>query len=315
MPQYVYSPHYRVDIGPHVFPTAKYDLLRQRLIDEFNVPKVDFVEPESASMDQVLEVHTRRYYAACRGSNLTLDEERRLELPWSAQLFDAATRCVGGSIMAARLALNFGVGLHIGGGFHHAFADHGEGFCVFNDTACAIRQMQAERGIKRAMVVDVDLHQGNGTSAIFADDESVATFSIHQEWLYPYPKPPSTVDVGLDAGTDDATYLKLLEAHLVPLIQSHDPDLVVYVAGADPYRYDQLGALNLTISGLRKRDEFVCNLCRSHLLPLAVVLAGGYASNTDDTVQIHLGTLQEAALLWRGNTPGATNKPASGRGE
>jgi acetoin utilization deacetylase AcuC-like enzyme len=306
----VYSPHYRVDIGPHVFPTAKYDLLRRRLIDEFNVPEVNFVEPEPASIDQILGVHTRRYYTACRDSSLTLNEQRRLELPWSTQLFDAATRCVGGSIIAARLALNFGVGLHIGGGFHHAFADHGEGFCVFNDTACAIRQMQAEKRIKRAMVVDVDLHQGNGTSAIFTDDESVATFSIHQEWLYPYPKPPSTVDIGLDTGTDDTTYLNLLEAHLLPLVNAHQPDLVLYVAGADPYRYDQLGALNLTINGLRKRDQFICNLCHSRRLPLAVVLAGGYARNTEDTVQIHLGTLQEAALLWRGNANDSVSKPA-----
>ncbi len=309
MPQYVYSPHYKVDIGPHVFPTAKYDLLRQRLIDEFNVPEVNFVEPEPASVDQILEVHTRRYYAACRDSRLTTGEQHRLELPWSTELFDAATRCVGGSIIAARHALDFGVGLHIGGGFHHAFSDHGEGFCVFNDTACAIRQMQVEKRIKRAMVVDVDLHHGNGTSAIFTDDQSVATFSIHQECLYPYPKPPSTVDVGLDAGTDDATYLTLLEAHLLPLLNSHQPDLVLYVAGADPYRYDQLGALNLTINGLRKRDQFICNLCQSRRLPLTVVMAGGYARNTEDTVQIHLGTLQEAALLWRENANAPTKKP------
>ena len=315
MPQYVYSPHYRVDIGPHVFPTAKYDLLRQRLIDEFNLQENNFVQPEPASIDQILRVHTPRYYAACRDNKLTLDEQRRLELPWSTQLFDAATRCVGGSIMAARLALDFGVGLHVGGGFHHAFADHGEGFCVFNDTACAIRQMQAERRVKRAMVVDVDLHQGNGTSAIFTNDESVATFSIHQEWLYPYPKPPSTVDVGLDPGTDDATYLNLLETHLLPLVDSHDPDLVVYVAGADPYRYDQLGALNLTIDGLRARDQFVCGLCRNRRLPLAVVLAGGYAKNTEDTVQIHLGTLEEAALLWHENANDLISRAIRGRNE
>ena len=303
MVKYVYSPHYRVDIGPHVFPTVKYDLLRRRLIDESGVPEEHFVEPEPATAEQILGVHTPRYYAACRDSALTFDEQHRMELPWSADLFDAATRCVGGSIMAAHLALDFGVGLHIGGGFHHAFADHGEGFCVFNDSACAIREVQAERRIERALVADVDLHQGNGTSAIFTNDDTVETFSIHQELLYPFPKPPSTVDIGLEPGTDDATYLDLLETHLVPLIDSHHPDLLVYVAGADPYHDDQLGMLGLTINGLRTRDAFVCNLCLDRRLPLVVVLAGGYARNVEDTVQIHLGTLQEAALLWNENGP------------
>ena len=295
----MYSPRYRVDIGPHVFPTAKYAMVRQRLIDDFDAREEDFVEPEPATDDEVRVVHTRRYYEACRDSTLTSDEQMRMELPWSADLFDAAARCVRGSIMAARLALDFGVGLHIGGGFHHAFADHGEGFCVFNDPACAVRQALFDRRIERALVADVDLHQGNGTAAIFADDDSVATFSIHQELLYPYPKQASTVDVGLDPGIDDDTYLGLLETHLVPLIDSHDPELVVYVAGADPYRGDQLGSLGLTIDGLRARDAFVCGLCRDRGLPLLVVLAGGYAQDVEDTVRIHLGTLQEAALLWR----------------
>ena len=299
MATYVYSPRYRVDIGPHVFPTAKYAMVRQRLIDDFDAREEDFVEPEPATDDEVRVVHTRRYYEACRDSTLTSDEQMRMELPWSADLFDAAARCVRGSIMAARLALDFGVGLHIGGGFHHAFADHGEGFCVFNDPACAVRQALFDRRIERALVADVDLHQGNGTAAIFADDDSVATFSIHQELLYPYPKQASTVDVGLDPGIDDDTYLGLLETHLVPLIDSHDPELVVYVAGADPYRGDQLGSLGLTIDGLRARDAFVCGLCRDRGLPLLVVLAGGYAQDVEDTVRIHLGTLQEAALLWR----------------
>ncbi len=296
---YVYSPRYRVDIGPHVFPTAKYAMLRQRLIDDLDAREEDFVEPEPATGDEVRLVHTRRYYEACRGNTLTPDEQMRMELPWSTDLFDAAARCVRGSIMATRLALDSGVGLHLGGGFHHAFADHGEGFCVFNDPACAVRHAQVDRRIERALVADVDLHQGNGTAAIFADDDSVATFSIHQELLYPYPKQASTVDVGLDPGTDDDTYLGLLETHLVPLIDSHDPELIVYVAGADPYRRDQLGSLGLTIDGLRARDAFVCGLCRERGLPLVVVLAGGYAQDVEDTVRIHLGTLQEAARLWR----------------
>jgi acetoin utilization deacetylase AcuC-like enzyme len=296
---YVYSPSYRVDIGPHVFPTAKYGMLRQRLIDDCGVGEDQFVEPAPATAAEVLLVHTQHYYEACRDNTLSSDEQFRLELPWSPELYDAAVRCVGGSIMAARLAMEHGAGLHIGGGFHHAFADHGEGFCVFNDPACAIRRLHSEGVIERALVADVDLHQGNGTAAIFAADADVATFSIHQEALYPFPKPPSTVDVGIDPGTDDATYLELLDQHLSPLIDSHAPQLLVYVAGADPYREDQLGSLGLTIAGLRARDAFVCGLCRERDLPMMVVLAGGYARNVEDTVAIHLGTLQEVAHLWR----------------
>lgn len=297
---YVYSPSYRVDIGSHVFPTSKYGILRQRLIDDCGVGEDQFVEPEPAAAEDVLRVHTRRYYEACRDDTLSIDEQMRMELPWSPALYAAAARCVSGSIMAARLAMEHGAGLHIGGGFHHAFPDHGEGFCVFNDPACAVRGLQgAGLGlIERALVADVDLHQGNGTAAIFADDASVATFSIHQEMLYPFPKPPSTVDVGIEPGTDDAAYLELLDRHLVPLIDSHAPELLVYVAGADPYHDDQLGSLGLTIEGLRARDAFVCGLCRERDVPMMVVLAGGYARNVEDTVAIHLGTLQEAARLW-----------------
>ena len=299
MVSYVYSPSYRVDIGMHVFPTAKYAMLRQRLIEEFDVAEEQFVEPEPAAPGEILRVHTRRYYEACRDNTLSDDEQLRMELPWSPALFDAATRCVRGSIMAARMAMETSAGLHLGGGFHHAFADHGEGFCVFNDPACAVRQLQADGLIERAAVVDVDLHQGNGTAAIFAGDPDVATFSIHQGPLYPFPKPPSTVDVELDPGIDDASYLELLQWNLEPLLQEHQPQIVVYVAGADPYRGDQLGSLGLTVDGLRARDALVCKLCRECDLPVVVVLAGGYAHNVNDTVQIHLNTLREVAKLWR----------------
>ena len=304
MPTYVHSPRYRVDIGAHVFPTAKYDLLREELSADADS---SFVEPERASDEEVLAVHERHYYEACRDNTLTFEQQLRMELPWSPELFDAASRCVRGSVMAARLALDRGAGLHIGGGFHHAFADHGEGFCVFNDAACAIRRMQVEERIERALVVDVDLHQGNGTAAIFAGDENVATFSIHQGPLYPFPKPPSTVDVDLQPGTADETYLELLDRHLVPLLERHQPELLVYVAGADPYRDDQLGSLALSIDGLRRRDAFVTDLCDARGLPMMVVLAGGYARRVEDTVAIHLRSLREAARLWRdeGGAPAA----------
>ncbi|MFQ5742074.1 MAG: histone deacetylase [Acidobacteriota bacterium] len=299
MPRYVYSPHYRVDIGPHVFPTAKYGIIRQRLIDEDGARPSDFLEPEPAAEADVLLVHTPDYYQKCRDAALSVEELWRLELPWSEELFDASLRCVQGSILAARLAIEHGVGLHIGGGFHHAFPDHGEGFCVFNDHACAIRRLQADGVIDRALVVDCDLHQGNGTAAIFADDNSVPTFSIHQQHLYPVHKPPGTVDVGLPSGADDKCYLRALEKQLLPLIRSHQPQLLAYVGGADPYVHDQLGSLGLSLEGLRQRDALVVEACNQARIPLLVLLAGGYATQVEETVTIHLGTLREAARLWR----------------
>jgi len=299
MPRYVHSPHYRVDIGAHVFPTRKYDLLRERLIADGDAREEDFVEPGPAEEEAILAVHTREYYEKCRDGRLSPQEVWQLELPWSPELFDASRRCVQGTILAARAALSHGVGLHLGGGFHHAFADHGEGFCVFNDPACAVRRVQEDGSVERAIVVDCDLHHGNGTAAIFGDDDSVATFSIHQEHLYPMVKPPSDVDVGLDAGTGDRVYMERLRDHLIPLVEQHDPELVVFVAGADPYERDQLGSLRLTLDGLRQRDELVVDLCEDRGLPLVVVLAGGYAHDTDDTIAIHLTTLRTAARLWR----------------
>lgn len=299
MPRYIHSPHYRVDIGPHVFPTRKYDLLRRRLLAEDGARDKDFVEPEPAAEEDILAVHTPEYYEKCRDDRLSVQELWQLELPWSPELFDASRRCVQGSILAARMALSSGVGMHLGGGFHHAFSDHGEGFCVFNDPACAVRRAQADGSVQRAIVIDCDLHQGNGTAAIFAGDDSVATFSIHQEHLYPMVKPPSDVDVGLEAGTGDDRYLELLERHLLPLVDDRDPELAVFVAGADPYEHDQLGSLALTIDGLRRRDELVVEVCERRDLPLVVVLAGGYAHDTDDTIAIHLQTLRAARALWR----------------
>ncbi len=306
MAQYIYSPRYHVDIGLHVFPTAKYELIRQRLIDEDGALPEDFLEPEQASAEEVLTVHTQDYYLKCRDNRLSSLDQMRLELPWSPELFDAATRCVRGSIDAARLALDHGVGLHIGGGFHHAYPDHGEGFCVFNDHSCAIRQLQAEGAIDKALVADCDLHQGNGTAAVFADDPTVATFSIHQDHIYPMDRPPSTIDIGLMPGTNDKAYLKELERWLLPLFDSQAPDLVVYVGGADPYCEDQLGSLALTREGLSKRDALVANACKDRGIPLLVVLAGGYAYKFEDTVGIHLETIRQARNLW---------KPTSAQGD
>ncbi len=298
MAQYIYSPHYHVDIGLHVFPTAKYELIRERLIDQDGALAEDFLEPEQASAEEILSVHTQDYYLKCRDNLLSSLDQMRLELPWSPELFDAATRCVRGSIDAARLALNHGVGLHLGGGFHHAYPDHGEGFCVFNDHSCAIRQLQAEGAIEKALIADCDLHQGNGTAAVFADDPTVATFSIHQDHIYPMDRPPSTIDIGLMPGTNDKAYMQELERWLLPLFDSHAPDFVVFVGGADPYCEDQLGSLALTREGLSMRDALVADACKERGLPLLVVLAGGYAHDFEDTIAIHLETIRQTRCLW-----------------
>lgn len=299
MPRYVYSPHYRVDIGPHVFPTLKYDAIRQRLIDEDGVLPEDFVEPEPATEDEILVVHTREYFEKCRDNRLTMEDIWRLEMPWSPPLFELSVRSVRGSILAAEMALVHGAGLHVGGGFHHAYPDHGEGFCVFNDHCCAIRWLQAQGAIEKALVADCDLHHGNGTAAIFAGDPTVATFSIHQDYIYPAIKPPSTIDVGLLPGTDDRLYLREIQKNLLPLLDAHQPDLVAYVAGADPYREDQLGSLGLTQEGLERRDELIAQACAERDIPLFVVLAGGYALDVADTISIHLQTLRQVRRLWR----------------
>lgn len=292
MPKVVSSPLYAVELGDHVFPTEKYGLVLDRLRDEDGLASVDIVEPEPADEEHLLLVHTPEYVASCRDGTLSPWEILQLEIPWSPELFDASSRCVQGSILAAEIALGSGAGVHVGGGFHHAFPDHGEGFCVFNDHSIAIRKMLADGRIETALVVDCDLHHGNGTAAVFADEPEVATFSIHQENIYPAVKPASTVDVGLPPGTGDPEYLELLRDRLLPLVREHRPDLVCYVAGADPYRQDQLGSLRLSKEGLAERDRIVVEACTRLDAPLFLVLAGGYARSVDDTVQIHLQSVR-----------------------
>jgi acetoin utilization deacetylase AcuC-like enzyme len=226
--------------------------------------------------------------------SLTRAEVMRMEVPYSAELIEACWLAAGGSILAARRALEDGFSANIGGGFHHAYPDHGEGFCVIHDVAVAIRKMQADGAIERAMVVDTDVHQGNGTAAIFGGDETVFTMSIHQEHNYPYPKPPSTLDVNLPDGVADTDYLAILEKYLHRSFDEFSPQLLFYVAGADPYGEDQLGGLALTKDGLARRDALVMGYAQRNQVPTAVTLAGGYARKLEDTVSIHVNTIKAA---------------------
>jgi acetoin utilization deacetylase AcuC-like enzyme len=277
-----------------VFPTQKYRLVRDRLLAECTVSSADLVEPAAASDEHIALVHTADYVEKIKTGTLSAEDELRLEVPFSPALRDAAWLCAGGTTLAGRLALEHGIAVHLGGGFHHAFADHGEGFCLINDVAIAIRVLQREGTIRRAAVVDLDVHHGNGTAAIFRVDPDVFTFSMHQENNYPSWKPPSDLDSGLEDGTGDTEYLALLEQHLADLFARHRPDLVLYLAGADPYRFDQLGGLGLTVEGLRRRDELVFERAMRAGVGVAVCLAGGYALSTDDTVKIHCNTVNAA---------------------
>lgn len=291
-PELVYSNKYLINIGQHVFPTQKYHLLYKRLLKEKVFSKESFIEPNPISLEEALLVHTKEYIEKLINAKLTLDDMMRLELPYSKELVKASFICAGGTKLASMHALNEGVGIHIGGGFHHAFIDHGEGFCVLNDIAIAIKSLKVARLIKKVLVIDCDVHQGNGTAAIFSDDKDVFTFSMHQENNYPFPKMKSCLDIGLEDGTSDEAYNDLLTSNISNILNNFKPDLVIYAAGADTYANDQLGGLNLSIEGLKKRDEIVYNFAKLNMIPIAVVLAGGYAVLVEDTVTIHYNTVR-----------------------
>ena len=290
----VYSDRYDLNLGNHVFPSVKYRLTKEKLLHDRIVVPGDFVEPPPASDDDIALVHHREYLRKLQTGKLSYLEVMRLEIPYSPELIRAVWLCAGGSILAGRLALEDGVAANLGGGFHHAYPDHGEGFCVLNDFAVAIRSLQKDRTIEQAMTVDCDVHQGNGTAAIFGGDHTVFTLSIHQENNYPYPKPPSSLDINLHDGVGDEEYLRELAQGLDGALAEFSPDLIFYIAGADPYRDDQLGGLKLSLEGLEKRDRLVFEKASGRNIPVAVTLAGGYARQLEDTIQIHSNTIRVA---------------------
>jgi len=295
----VYHPRYDLNLGTHVFPSEKFRLIHDALLAEGIAEQSDFLRPDPASDVDILRVHTPAYVNKLQTDSLTLSERMKLEIPLSESTRHAFWLAAGGSILAGRRALEDGFAANLSGGFHHAYPGHGEGFCMVHDVGVAIRSLQAAGKIRTAMTVDTDVHQGNGTAAIFGNDPSVYTLSIHQENNYPMPKPPSDEDIGLEDGTRDAEYLDALEKGLVRALKDRTPDLIFYVGGADPYREDQLGGLALTIEGLRKRDQLVFEHARRRGIPVASALAGGYARRVADTVRIHVNTIlaaRDAAL-------------------
>jgi acetoin utilization deacetylase AcuC-like enzyme len=317
----VYSDDYYLPIGTHVFPAEKYRRIHDRLLESVVAKQGDFVTPDPATDQDILLVHTPQYVEKLKTGTLTPREELQMEVPYSPELVRAFWLAAGGSILAAKCALKDRVAFNIGGGFHHAFPDHGEGFCMIHDVAVAIRRMQRDDKIRTAMTVDCDVHHGNGTAAIFAgmrvptdplpsrsastlDTGSpkvrnahageVFTISLHQENNYPAWKPPSSIDVDLPDGIGDHEYLAWLDNALSSGLRQFEPELLCYIAGADPYKEDQLGGLNLTIEGLKQRDELVFRVAKARDIPVMVTFAGGYAQKVDDTVTIHCNTVAAA---------------------
>jgi acetoin utilization deacetylase AcuC-like enzyme len=322
----VYSDDYYLPIGTHVFPAEKYSRIHKRLIESGVAAASDFVTPQPASDQDILLVHTPQYVQKLKSGTLSAREELQMEVPYSPELVRAFWLAAGGSILAADFALNDRVAFNVGGGFHHAFPDHGEGFCMIHDVAVAIRRMQRDDKITRAMTVDCDVHQGNGTAAIFAGmrvpsdplpsnspstltparpakvrnahDGDVFTISLHQENNYPMWKPPSSIDVDLPDEIGDDEYLGWLDNALSSALRQFEPELICYVAGADPYREDQLGGLSLTIEGLKRRDELMFRVARARDIPVMVTFAGGYARRVEDTVTIHCNTVIAAQEIF-----------------
>jgi acetoin utilization deacetylase AcuC-like enzyme len=326
----IYSDDYYLPIGAHVFPAEKYRLIHERLLETSLADSSDFLTPQPASDRDILLVHTPEYIHKLKTGTLSPQEELQLEIPYSPELVRAFWLAAGGSILAAENALRDRIAINIGGGFHHAFRDHGEGFCMIHDVAVAIRRMQHDDKIVTAMTIDCDVHQGNGTASIFAgrrvpgdglpsrvpstlksatptppegkvrhaEAGDVFTISLHQQNNYPAVKPPSSIDVDLPDGMGDDEYLAWLDNAVSSALRQFEPELICYIAGADPYRHDQLGGLGLTIEGLKRRDELVFRMARARNIPVMVTYAGGYAQRVEDTVTIHCNTVVAAKKVF-----------------
>ncbi len=293
-----YSDHFVLPLPEgHKFPMAKYSRLRERILADGVVASEDLHEAPLASLDDLRLVHDRGYVDAVVNGTVPRDIQRRIGFPWSPQMVERSRRSVGATIAAAGAALDDGAAANLAGGTHHAFADRGEGYCVFNDVAVGARVLQRGHDAGRIAIIDLDVHQGNGTAAIFSGDPSVFTFSMHGDKNFPFKKEVSDLDVPLADGTGDDEYLSLLRTHLPDVLNRHRPDFVFYLAGADPFEGDRLGRLKMTIDGLRRRDEIVMEACARARLPVAISMSGGYANDIDAIVTIHSNTIGAAARI------------------
>ncbi|MCB1304288.1 MAG: histone deacetylase [Leptospiraceae bacterium] len=291
LPIFIYSDRYNMDLGEHVFPSVKYRYIREALRQDERFSEHKFLEPLPLSYEEAASVHKKAYLEDLRELNFS-KRVYRSELPLNRMIVDAFFLAAGGTLLAAEMALQHRLGMNLAGGFHHAFADHAEGFCYLNDVAIAIRVLQKQKRIRKALVIDLDVHQGNGTARIFRSSRSVYTFSVHEEKNYP-PKEKGSLNVGLESGTSDEQYLEALEKNLEYIKSKFKPDLVVYVAGVDPYENDRLGGLSVSKEGMARRDILVRDYFQE--VPMLAVLAGGYAINTQDTVDLHVQTCEVLA--------------------
>jgi len=276
----------------HRFPIEKYAMLHKKVKEYQQLNSFDLCEAPAASDAQISQVHTKDYLYRILNGELSDREIRRIGFPWSLDLVRRARQTVGGTIAACQAAIQEGYAANLAGGTHHAHADHGAGFCVFNDVAIAARTMQAEGDIERVVILDCDVHQGDGTAAVFHSDPSVFTFSIHGAKNFPHRKVPGDLDIELADGCDDGTYLSALQAGIRCALEAFQADLAIFIAGADPYEHDRLGRLAVTKMGLSKRDSYVIDMCREFKLPIAVVMGGGYSNLVEDTVDIYMETIQ-----------------------
>lgn len=283
----------------HRFPLAKYSLLREKLLREDVLRPQDLYLSPAASDEQLYQAHAVEYVRRVAGGLLSEKEIRRIGFPWSPELVERSRRSVGGTIAACRGALQEGIGVNLAGGTHHAYADHGEGYCVFNDAAVAVREMQSKGLVRRTAILDLDVHQGNGSAAIFRDDPTVFTLSVHGAKNFPFHKETSSLDIALADGSGDEIYLAAVEQGVTAALNSSEADLVIFLAGADPYQEDKLGRMAVSKAGLLARDCFVLETCRARNLPLAIVLSGGYARDIHDTVEIHFQTIRLAAEMYQ----------------
>jgi acetoin utilization deacetylase AcuC-like enzyme len=294
-----YSDHYVIDLpANHRFPIQKYRRIRERLLAEGTLRADELLEPTLADPRDICRVHTKDYWEQLSRGALPAAAIRRLGLPWSESLVRRSRASVQGTLSAARIAIREAVAVNLAGGTHHAFPDRGEGYCVLNDIAIAIRTLQHDAWVQRMAIVDCDVHQGNGTAAIFANEPDVFTFSIHGDHNYPFRKVPGTLDIALPDGTGDDDYLRVLKPAVSRLLAEFRPGLVFYLAGADPHEGDRLGRLRLTHRGLRRRDELVLRACRDAAVPVAITLGGGYGQDLDDTAEAHCNTIRAARALF-----------------
>ncbi|HUR97857.1 MAG TPA: histone deacetylase [Pyrinomonadaceae bacterium] len=295
-----YSPYYYADIGEgHVFPIRKFELVRDKLLAEGSLRQSELAEPEAAAVEDLLLVHTEDYITRLRTGTLTPKEIRKLGLPWSESLVRRSLHAISGSINATVLALENGISSNLAGGTHHAYPDRGEGYCVLNDVAVSVRVLQRDGLASRFLVIDLDVHQGDGTAFIFRDSPEVFTFSMHGAKNYPLFKQRSTLDIELADQTSDEEYLQTLNEAL-PRLLVQDPDIIFYLAGADPYKGDKLGRLGLSIDGLRMRDATVLDFARSNDIPIVTTMSGGYAADINDTVEIHCNTIRAVKEVFFG---------------